>query len=190
MVLRRFVGCSRFVWNELLALNELRSLCGERRLGYSAMCDYLTYLKDEYPFLREVHSQPLQQTLKDLERAYGRAFDPSIRAGMPRFKKCGRPIGIRFPQGFKIDGGGVCVPKIGWIGFRKSRAIEGSPKNVSVSFEGRDWYVTIQTEREMPDMACSVSAEVGIDLGVTRFAALSDGTFVDGASALGTYERR
>ena len=51
-LLRRFVGCTRFVWNELLAQNEIRRERGERRLGYSAMCDYLVYLKDEYPFAR------------------------------------------------------------------------------------------------------------------------------------------
>ena len=127
-LLRRFVGCSRFVWNELLAMNELRHERGEKRLGYSAMCDYLVYLKDEYPFLRAVHSQPLQQTLKDLATAYRRAFDPKLAAGLPRFKKRGRPQGIRFPQGFALDGSGVYLPKVGWIGFRKSREIEGVPK--------------------------------------------------------------
>ncbi len=63
-VLRRFLGCSRFVWNDVLALNELRYERGEKRLGYSAMCQYLVYLRDAHPFLREAHSQPLQQTLK------------------------------------------------------------------------------------------------------------------------------
>ena len=106
-VLRRFVGCSRFVWNEMLAHNEQRRECGEKRLGYKAMCEYLVHLKSEYPFLCEVHSQPLQQTLKDLATAYQRAFDPKLPSRLPRFKKRGRPQGIRFPQGFKIDGKGV-----------------------------------------------------------------------------------
>ncbi|HVS45611.1 MAG TPA: transposase [Verrucomicrobiae bacterium] len=132
--LRRFVGCSRFVWNELLAMNDLRHERREKRLGYSAMCEYLVYLKNENPFLREVHSQPLQQTLKDLAIAYQRACDPKLSARFPRFKKRGRPQGIRFPQGFQIDGSGVYLPKIGWIGFRKSREIEGAPKNVTVSY--------------------------------------------------------
>ena len=149
LLLRRFVGCSRFVWNEVLALNELRHERGEKRLGYKAMCEYLVYLKDEYPFLREVHSQPLQQTLKDLAMAYQRAFDPKLAARFPRFKKRGRPQGVRFPQGFRLDGSAVYLPKIGWVGFRKSREIEGTPKNATISFDGQHWDVTFQTEREV-----------------------------------------
>jgi len=126
-LLRCSVGCSRFVWNKALALNELRHEYGEKRLGFKTICEYLVYLKSEYPFLREVHSQPLQQTLKDLAAAYQRAFDSKLSARFPRFKKRGRARGIRFPQGFQIDGSGLFPPKIGWIGFRKSRDIEGTP---------------------------------------------------------------
>lgn len=190
MVLRGFVGCSRFVWNEVLALNEFRHERGEKLLGYKAMCEYLVYLKAEHPFLREVHSQPLQQTLKDLAAAYQRAFDPKLSARFPRFKKRGRPQGIRFPQGFAIDGSGVYLPKVGWIGFRKSREIEGTPKNVTVSCDGDHWYVTIQAEREVAEPAPASDWAVGIDLGVARFAALSDGTFIEGANAFKKYEWR
>ena len=189
-LLRGFAGCSRFVWNEVLALNELRHECGEKRLGYKAMCEYLVYLKDEYPFLREVHSQPLQQTLKDLAIAYQRAFEPKLSARFPRFKKRGRTQGIRFPQGFAIDGSGVSLPKIGWIGFRKSREIEGEPKNVTVSFDGCHWYVTAQAEREVDESIHASDSVVGIDLGVARFAALSDGSFVEGANAFKKYQKR
>jgi putative transposase len=190
VLLRRFVGCSRFVWNELLAINELRYERGEKSLGFKAMCEYLVYLKDEHPFLRQVHSQPLQQTLKDLAMAYRRAFDPKLAARFPRFKKRGKPQGIRFPQGFQINGSGVFLPKVGWVGFRKSREIEGMPKNVTVSFDGQHWYVTIQTQREMTEPVHASDSVVGIDLGVVRFAALSDGTFVDGANAFKKHEKR
>ena len=188
--MRRSLGCSRFVWNEALALNELRHERGEKRLGYSAMCAYLVFLKDEHPFLREVHSQPLQQTLKDLAKAYQRSFDPNLAARLPRFKKRGRPFGIRFPQGFSIDGQGVFLPKIGWIGFRKSREIEGESKNATVSFDGHHWYVTIQTEREVSEPVHASQSVVGIDLGIARFAALSDGSFVEGANASKKYTKR
>jgi putative transposase len=178
------------VWNELLAQNELRYERGEKRLSYKAMCEYLVYLKSEHPFLGEAHSQPLQQTLRDLDTAYRRALDLSLPARFPHFKKRHRPQGIRFPQGFAIDGAGVYLPKVGWIGFRKSRAIEGVPKNVTVSFDGQDWYVTIQTEREIVEPVHASASAVGIDLGVVRFAALSDGTFVSGANAFKNQQKR
>lgn len=126
--------------NDVLALNELRYERGEKRLGYSAIRQYLVYLKDAHPFLREAHSQPLQQTLKDLARAYQRAFDPKLATRLPSFKKRGRPFGIRFPQGFRVDGQGIYLPKVGWLRFRKSREIEGEIKNLTLSFDGRNWY--------------------------------------------------
>jgi len=186
--LRGFVGCSRFVSNAVLAMNELRHERGEQRLGYSAMCDYLVYLKTEYSFLRD--AQPLQQTLRDLDRAYQRAFDPKLAARFPRFKKKHRPQGIRFPQGFKIDGRGVYLPKVGWIGFRKSREIDGIVKNITISFDGRDWYVTMQTEREVAEPVHESESAVGIDLGVAKFAALSDGSLVEAANAFKRYQQR
>jgi len=178
------------VWNQTLAFNELRHDRGEKRLWYSGMAAYLRYLKTEYPFLAEAHSQCLQQTLMDLGKAYQRAFDPRLAAQLPRFKKKGYCASIRFPQGFKLNGKGIYLPKIGWIGFRKSREILGKAKNVTVSLDGGHWYVTIQTEREVAEPIHRSNTVVGLDLGITRFAALSDGTFIEGANAFKKHEKR
>lgn len=171
-------------------LNELRHERGEKRLRYLALCGYLAYLKEQYPFLREVHSQPLQQTVKDLDAAYGRAFNPALAMRLPRFKRKGRPMGVRFPQGFRIDGASIYLPKIGWIGFCRDRAIEGHCKSVTVSFDGQHWYVAIQTERDIPKRKHPSKSRVGIDLGVAHFAALSDGSFVEGANAFRDHQKR
>lgn len=179
----RAVECSRFVWNEVLLMNRLREERGERRLRYPAMAGYLRYLKEENPFLREVHSQPLQQTLIDLERAYRRSSNPNLNARSPRLKRTGDPIGIRFPQDFKINGQALYLPKIGWIRCRISREIEGKPKNVTISFDGSRWYAAIQTEQILAVFSTSAKGTVGIDLGVVRFAALSDGSFIQPVNA-------
>jgi len=189
-LLRVFIGHSRFVWNDVLALNELRHIYGESPLNYKQMCEYLIYLKEENDFLKAAPSQALQQTLKDLSVAYKNAFDPKLPARFPNFKKKGRPQGIRFPQGFAIDGSGVRIPKIGSVGFRKSQEIKGTPKNVTVANDGDKWNISIQTEREVSDPVHPSTSEIGIDLGVTRFAALSDGTFIEGANAFQKYEDR
>lgn len=189
-LLKRFLGCSRFLWNEVLAQNEIRVERGEKRLTYKAMYDYLIYLKAEYPFLRESNAQALQQTLRDLHTAYRYALDPKTATRFPRFKKKTSRQSVRFPQGFKINGKGVYLPKVGWIGFRKTREIQGTPKNVTVLFDAEHWFVAIQTEREVCNsIHCSTSA-IGIDVGIARFAALSDGTYVDGANAFRTYQKR
>lgn len=69
VLLRKTLGCARFVWNALLAENKALLDAKRKRMGYAAMCKRILELKGEFPFLREVHSQPLQQVAKDLDRA-------------------------------------------------------------------------------------------------------------------------
>ena len=66
--------------------------------------------------------------------------------------------------------------KLGWLRYRNSRDVLGTVKNVTVSCSAGKWYVSIQTEREV-NTPIPTGGAVGIDMGVTCFATLSDGTF-------------
>ena len=74
--LRRFAGSCRFVFNKALALQKERYERGEKKLGYAGLCKELTTWRHgtETPWLSDAPIHPLQQTLKDLERAYGNFF--------------------------------------------------------------------------------------------------------------------
>ncbi len=196
-LLRQFVGCSRLVWNAILSENEFRYFEGDPLpIGRKSFCARLLTLKEKYPFLKDAHSQPLQQTLNDLVKAYERAFDPKLAAAFPTFKKKRDPQGIRFPQGFRLENKRVSLPKLGWIGFRCSartlkRKLEGKITSVTVKLNAGLWYVSFATEREVEEPVHPMMGEVvGIDLGVNRWVALSDGTFIDGANAFNRYEDR
>src|SRR5205814_2316928 len=67
-------------------------------------------------------------------------------------------------------------PKLGWLRYRNSRKVFGTVKNVTVSLSCGKWFVSIQTEREV-EQPVPRGGAVGIDLGVARFATLSDGSF-------------
>jgi putative transposase len=196
-LLRQFVGCSRLVWNAILSENEFRYFEGDPLpIGRKSFCARLLELKAKYPFLKDAHSQPLQQTLNDLVKAYERAFNPKLAGAVPTFKKKQNPQGIRFPQGFRVENKRVSLPKIGWIGFRCSartmkRKLEGKITSVTVKLNAGLWYVSLATEREVETPIHPMMGEVvGVDLGVNRWAALSDGTFVEGANAFKKYEVR
>ncbi len=151
--MHRFSGCCRFLWNKALALEKEVYASEGKRLGYYTLASLLREWKRENStaFLAGVHSQILQQTLKDLDRAYKNFFEK--RAAFPKFKKKGKHDSFRYPQGFKIDekNNRVFFPKIGWIKYRNSRAILGIPKQVTVSLSAGKWYVSIQTERDIAD---------------------------------------
>ena len=173
----RFAGCCRFVWNKALALQKERLASDQKCLPYNDMAAELVKwkLSEEASFLKESHSQALQQTLKNLDKALKEAFDKKNPKKFPRFKKRGQHDSFRYPQGFKLDGAKIFLPKIGWVGFRKSRETIGIPKNVTVSKTGKHWFVSIQTEIEIAQPVHPADSVVGIDLGITKFATLSNG---------------
>ena len=167
----RFAGACRFVWNKILAINEHRYFSGVPRLSYAQACELLVWWKqsEEYGWLSEVHSQVLQQCLKDLERAYTSCF--AGRTAPPRYRKKFLSDSFRYPQGFKLDGRLVYLPMIGWVEFWHSRPIDGIVKNVTVSRQGKHWFVALQVEMEVPHPLHPATAEIGIDLGIATFAA-------------------
>ncbi len=192
--MRRFAGSCRFVFNRSLALQKERYEQGEEKLGYAGLCKLLTEWRNgpETPWLADAPVHPLQQTLKDLERAYANFF--AKRANFPRFKKKGQHDSFRYPdpKQIKLDQANsrIFLPKLGWVRYRNSREVLGTVKNVTVSQSCGKWFVSIQTEREIQAPVPKATSAVGIDMGVTRFATLSDGTFYAPLNSFKRHEDR
>lgn len=189
-LMRRFAGSCRYVYNRALALQKERYQRGEKKLGYAALCRELTAWRREMMWLGGAHSQILQQALKDLERAYRNFFEK--RAACPRLKKKGRRDSFRFPQGTKLDQSHdrIYLPKLGWMRYRNSRAVPGEVCNVTVSFSGGRWLLSIQTRREVACRVPPATSAVGIDMGVVRFATLSDGTVYEPLGSFKCHQQR
>ena len=189
--MRRFAGSCRFVFNKALALQKERYEQGEKKLGYAGLCKALTEWKaqPETLWLKETHSQPLQQTLKDLERAYVNFFEK--RADFPRFKKKGTGDSFRYPQGCKLDQGNgrIFLPKLGWLRYRNSRDVLGDICNVTISQSGGKWFASIQTRREVP-VEQPPGGIVGLDMGIARFVTLSDGSHLDPLNSFKKHQQR
>ena len=179
---RQQAGCCRFVWNKFLWLQKQMLDSGDGLLSYVDMAKMLTAFKriESNKFLYDVANHPLQQSLMFLDRAFKAAFDKKNTKRFPRFKKKGYCIdSFRHPDRFKLNNDKIFLPKIGWIRFIKSREIEGKPKNVTVSRRDDHWYVSIQTEIEIADPIHPSISTIGIDLGIARFATLSDGSYLE-----------
>ena len=132
---RQIAGCCRFVYN--LFLNQRIQEYGTDYVcvSYYEQAMQLPALKDEYQWLKDCPSQCLQQALKDLDMAYKHFFRRCGKgeiAGFPRFHKKGVRDSFRYPQGVKVSGNIVFLPKVGWLKFFKSREMEGKIKNTTV----------------------------------------------------------
>jgi len=186
--LSQFAGCNRLIWNKALALQKKRLDQNVRVLNYAETTAQLIDWKKELPFLKDVHSQPLQQTLKDQDASLKAAFAKT--KGFPKFKKKGQRDRFRFPQGIKLDGDRIWLPKLGWFRFYKSKAVEGTIKNVTVSRSADKWFVSIQVEEDVAEPIHPSKTAVGIDMGVAQFATLSDGTAIEPVHSFRRYEYR
>ncbi|MCY0876508.1 MAG: transposase [Firmicutes bacterium] len=203
--LSRYRGCMRFVWNKALALQKGRLEAGSPLLSYGDLAKLLTLWRhsEEYAFLSKAPEHPLQWTLKFLMQSIKVTFDPKHPARFPTFKKKNRDeAGMRYPDSKQIkfdlatqDQEGrkvlpkVFLPKIGWVKFRQSRAIDGDLRNATVTWHASHWYGSFQTEVEIPDPIVHPStSQVGIDRGIVHFLALSDETFVDAPGWFRRYE--
>jgi putative transposase len=171
----RLAGARRFVWNWGLARRREHYGKHKKTLRYSAQNLELTALKnaEETNWLREVDSQALQESLRDLERSFTNFFEK--RAGFPKFKKKRQQRdAFRIPQRVKIDGERVYCPKVGWIRLRLSQPVTVPTKSATFKRDDcGDWFVTLVAEREVEDRIAIPTNPVGIDLGLKTFATFS-----------------
>jgi putative transposase len=202
--LARSFGCARVVFNDGLRLRQQARENGEKYVSDAELSRRLiteAKLTPERAWLGEVSSVVLQQALADLNTAY-RNFFASItgkrkgrKVAPPRFRsrKDNRQA-VRFTKNsrFKVlDNGRLRLPKIGDLDVRWSRALPSDPSSVSIVKDAAGRYfasfvVTIGQDETLPE----VESEVGIDLGLTHFAVMSDGTKVAAPKFLRRAARR
>lgn len=177
--MKQFCGCSRFAFNKALEWqNEQYKKDNTFKFKYTKIEKLLKPWKEQFTWLKNCHSQVLQQSLKDLENSFRKFFKKDT--SFPKFKKKHIKDSFRFPQGFKLEENNnrIYLPKIGWVRYRKSRNITGTEKNATISRKYNKWYVSIQTEFEINNHIAK-GGEVGIDMGITRFATLSNGEYFE-----------
>lgn len=132
--MKQFCGCSRFVFNRALAYqNEQYEADKSFKFSYAKIANLLPKWKKELVWLKDCHSQVLQQSLKDLESSFKNFF--AKRADFPQFKKKDEKDSFRFPQGGKLEqqNNRVYLPKIGWVRYRNSRNVLGEVKKNAVN---------------------------------------------------------
>ena len=186
--INQFCGCSRFVFNHGLDWQNAQYAQDDSvKFSYTKIANLLPQWKKTFPWLKDCYSQVLQQSLKDLESAFKNFFQK--RANFPKFKKKGIKERIRFPQNCKLEqhNNRLYLPKIGWVRYRNSRNVVGEIKNVTVSKKCGRFYASIQTEREV-EIPQHQGGAIGIDMGIVRFATLSNGEYFEPLNAFKTYK--
>ncbi len=183
-------GHARFTFNWALGRRKEFYQHNGKGLNYYAQADELRDLKqaDDTLWLKDGHSQVLQQKLRDLDRGFVNFFEG--RAEYPTFKSKRNKQSIRYPQGFKLEGQSVYLSKVGWVKLILHRPLEGEMKNATVTKtkSGR-YFVSIQCETEIDDPIYE-GPHVGVDMGLNHFATLSTGEKIPNPRHLRRSEKR
>lgn len=178
-LMAKHFGSTRFVWNHFLAQRKESYLEDKKTLSYHDNAKALTLLKkdDDHKWLKEINSQSLQASLKDLDTAYGRFFKK--QAKFPRFKSKHASVdSFRCPQSVEIRDGKLSIPKFRkGIKIKLHREMTGKILFATISKTPTGKYfasITCKTEHEALPLADE--KKIGIDLGIKDLAICSDGT--------------
>ncbi len=194
--LNRTFGCVRAVWNRTLAWRQARYRDGQASTSYAQASAYLTALKatEEFGWLNEVSSVPLQQALRHQQAAFSSFF--AGRARCPRYKsRGGRQCAEYTRSGFRYRDGRLFLAKMSTpLAFAWSwpdiDPASLDPSTVTVSRDpcGR-WYLSFAVEVPEPAQLPAAGAMVGVDLGIKDFAVTSDGHKIANPRRLARRER-
>lgn len=177
-------GCVRKVYNLMLdtrikAYEETKNNAS-KKMSFPTPAKY----KEEFPFLREVDSLALANAQLNLDKAYKNFFrDKSV--GFPRFKSKKNPVQSYTTNNQK---GTVClfdtkfikVPKLkSLIRIKLHRQPKGMIKSATISrHSSGKYYISLLCKEEVSELP-KTNSVIGIDLGITDFAILSDGQKID-----------
>jgi len=155
-----------------------------KSISYKEQQNELPKLKEELIEYANIHSQVLQNVLYRIDLAFKSFFQrvkiKNGKVGFPRYKSFDRYDSFCFPQsGFAIKNNRVELSKIGLIKVKFHRNIpDGSDiKTCTIKREGKKWYVIFVCQIPTVIVQNKVVANaIGIDLGLTNFAVLSNGS--------------
>ena len=164
-----------------------------RSLNYYDQANSLSFLKENCPSFKLVHSQVLQDVLRRLDKAY-QAFFRRIKLGetpgFPRFQSANRYNSFTYPQaGYEIVKGKLKLSKIGSVRIFLHRPIEGKIKTCTVIRKNGRYYACFSCEVEAENFPL-VGGMVGIDMGIKEFCVTSNGEVFESPKTYRKAERR
>lgn len=182
MALTEQVEEARVLYNA--ALQERRDAYAKCKvsLNYYAQANQLKQIRAEGS-TGLANFSACQDVLRRVDKtfqAFFRRVKKGEKAGYPRFKAKNRYDSITYPSygdGCKLIDNRVRLQGVGCVKVKLHRPIEGTIKTVTVKRDAGRWYVAFSVDCEAKPLP-SCDATTGIDVGLTHFATLSDGTTV------------
>lgn len=190
VLLAKHFGAKRFVFNYFLDQRKKTYLESKKSLNYYDNAKVLTTIKkeDNYIWMKEINSQSLQSSLRDLDTAYNRFF--SKQGKFPRFKSKHDKQSFRIPQFVEYKDGELNIPKFKTaIKVKEDRPLTGEILFATISKTPTNkYFVSITCETDYTPNKKNKNA-IGIDLGIKDLAICSDGKIYENIKTTKKYEK-
>lgn len=186
ILIGKHLGCTRWLYNYALNKKITAYQNNKTNINRFQLQAELPILKKEEDtkWLSEINAQSLQSVLRNLDMAYTRFFKQ--KKGFPKFKsRHSNRQSFQIPQRTEVDWGNdtLTIPKIKNIPIVLSRKFEGEIKTVTISKTPTNkYYASILVDTDLKSKAkrkVKDNTAMGIDLGLTHFATLSNGEKID-----------
>ena len=179
-------GCMRYVYNYAIS-EKIKAYSDEKKtLSFFDLCALVRELRkdNEHKWLSEVPALSLNYSLLNLNNAYNQFF--KTKSGFPKYKsKKQCRDSVKFDsQRTKYDFSTfkVRIPKIGWVKLCKERTFDVTTVKINSTTVSRDacgtYWCTVSIEDGLisePKAKVTKETAIGIDMGVSEFATLSNG---------------
>ena len=180
-LIAKHIGSSRFVFNLALETKNAAYISNKHNYSPFDLIKQLPELKKECPWLKEVNSQSLQQSIQNMDIAFKKFFKG---AGFPKFKSKRDRQSFSIPQNVIVKNNLLVIPKFKeGIKISLHRPTQGIVKSATISITPTGKYfvsILCDTKEEIPTKALiTESTTIGIDLGIKDFAITSDGEVFD-----------
>ena len=173
VLIEKHLGCCRYICNNFLEERKKAYEEDWKTLTYYDNAKALTQLKKELVWLKEVNSQSLQATLKDLSLAYDRFFKKISK--FPKFKSKKNPKKwFHIPQEIKLKGSKLVIPKFKeWIKVNLHRPLTWTIRNATITKDNTWYYVSLVCESTNEALPRKTNL-IGIDMWLSHFCITSN----------------
>ena len=180
-LINRTLGCCRLVYNKGLDMRKTAYAAGKKP-SYGQTSAMLTELKktEAFSFLKEVDSIALQQSLRDLDRAFVNMFQKRAKHPVFKSKRDTRQSYRTINQGdnIRIAGKYLKLPKLGYVKIKQSMEV-GHINNVTVERTPTGKYFVVLNVDFEPEFRPNAGCMIGIDVGIKEFYSDSNGNVVN-----------
>lgn len=198
-ILDRWLQYCRQTYNSALLDKERKYKQNKETYNRYDMQRQQTLDKKKYPFLKEIPSQPLQEVFARLKKSFDNFFRKDAK--YPKQKKYKDYTSMTFPQfGINEKGNRMAMSfstngklfnkKLGEMNILLHRPIDGIIKQLIIKRQGKRWFAIFSVERQALPTNIDTNNAIGIDVGLNKYAVLSNGLEYDNPRFLRKKEKQ